>query len=101
MGLPTLDCPDWAMLILKNLLGVILIIVGILMLVLPGQGIITILVGLMLLNFPGKRKLVLNLIRRTGALGSINRLRARFGKPPLTLSDGREEADEKTAIMGM
>src|SRR5688572_19372307 len=44
----------WAIVIGKNLLGVVLIVLGIIMLVLPGQGLLTILIGLMLLSAPGK-----------------------------------------------
>lgn len=76
----------WALVIGKNLLGVILIGLGILMLVLPGQGLLTMLVGLMLVSFPGKRKLAASLIRRTSMLPSVNRFRARFGKEPLVLN---------------
>jgi UPF0716 family protein affecting phage T7 exclusion len=76
---------QWALLILKNLAGVVLIVAGVLMLVLPGQGVLTMIIGLLMLNFPGKRKLVATFIRRTKVLGSINALRSRYGKPPLAL----------------
>jgi hypothetical protein len=75
----------WAIVIGKNLLGIVLIILGIVMLVLPGQGLLTILIGLMLLSVPGKRKLTAGLIRRSGMLSSVNRWRAKFGRPPLAL----------------
>src|SRR5438270_309056 len=45
----------WGWLILKNLLGGVLVALGVLMLVLPGQGILTIVIGIILLDFPGKR----------------------------------------------
>ncbi len=38
----------------KNLIGLLLILVGIALLVLPGQGTVTILIGLAISNFPGK-----------------------------------------------
>ena len=76
----------WAVEIAKNLLGIILIGLGIMMLVLPGPGVLTILIGLMMLSIPGKRKLAAGLIRRTGALPPVNRFRARFGNEPLTLN---------------
>ena len=41
-------------LITKNLLGVILLIAGLVMLLVPGQGLLTIAVALILLDFPGK-----------------------------------------------
>lgn len=48
---------------LKNLLGLIFIIAGLAMLLLPGQGIITILIGIMMLNFPGKFALQLRIVQ--------------------------------------
>ena len=54
----------WALLALKNLLGLVLLPAGLAMLILPGQGIITVLVALTLLNFPGKRRLELQIVRR-------------------------------------
>ena len=75
----------WTGLILKNLIGILLILAGIAMLVLPGQGVLTIIIGIMLLNFPGKRKLELKLIRIPGILRAINYLRARAKHPPLQL----------------
>jgi ABC-type phosphate transport system permease subunit len=66
-----------------NILGVLLVVVGILLSIpgVPGQGLLTILLGVMLLNFPGKRRLEQNLLRRPEILNAINRLRSRFGKP--------------------
>ncbi|MCH8023740.1 MAG: hypothetical protein IIB43_03440 [Candidatus Marinimicrobia bacterium] len=50
--------PAWRLLLsgLKNALGLILVLIGLALLVLPGQGVLTLLVGLMLLEFPGKRR---------------------------------------------
>ena len=48
--------------VVKNIIGYTLIIGGILMLVLPGQGLFTILIGLMLSNYPGKYFIELSLI---------------------------------------
>jgi hypothetical protein len=77
----------WPLLLLKNLLGILLILLGILLSLpgVPGQGLLTILIGLMLMNFPGKRRLEQWLIRRRGVLPGMNRLRARFNRPPLLL----------------
>ena len=69
--------------LIKNILGVILIIAGILMLVLPGQGILTILIGLGLVNFPGKYRLERYLVTKTGALTVMNWLRKKASKPAL------------------
>jgi hypothetical protein len=74
-----------ALLVLKSLIGALLIGVGILMLVLPGQGLISILAGLFLLQFPGKRRVELWLLRLPGVLRAINSLRARAKHPPLEM----------------
>jgi hypothetical protein len=77
----------WLAVIGKNLLGVILVALGIVMSVpgVPGQGILTILLGIMLLDFPGKRKLEYKLVSRPQVRNAINKLRHRFGKPELVL----------------
>jgi hypothetical protein len=75
----------WTGLILKNLIGVILVVAGLAMLFLPGQGVLTVVIGIMMLNFPGKRRLELRLIRLPGILRAINYLRARAKHPPLRL----------------
>src|SRR5215208_4386679 len=61
----------------KNLLGLIFLVLGGLMLVLPGQGILTILAGLVLLDFPGKHAVLLWTVSRPAVLKSINWLRNR------------------------
>lgn len=71
------------MLVLKNLVGWILILAGIAMLVLPGQGLLTMLVGVMMSDFPGKFRLERSLACRPSVLGALNWLRAKAGHPPL------------------
>jgi hypothetical protein len=70
-------------LIAKNLLGLVLIIAGIAMLVLPGQGLLTIVVGVVLMNFPGKYRLERWLATRRPVWRSLNWLRRRAGRPEL------------------
>lgn len=69
----------------KNALGYVFIVVGIVMLVIPGQGILTIVIGIMLLNFPGKNRLERWLVGRRPVLRSINWLRRRSKRNPLVL----------------
>lgn len=73
--------------ILKNALGVLLVAIGIVLSLpgVPGQGILTILLGIMLLDFPGRRKLEVKILSRPKVFRTINKLRHRFGKPPLVL----------------
>jgi len=77
----------WAGLIGKNALGIVLVLLGILMSIpgVPGQGILTILLGIMLLDLPGKRRMEYKLLEQRKVLENINRLRHKFGKPPLVL----------------
>lgn len=71
--------------LLKNLLGVVLALLGIAMLVLPGQGLLTLLAGVMLMDFPGKFQCELWLVRRRQLRASVNWLRQRAGEPPIEL----------------
>jgi hypothetical protein len=77
----------WSGMILKNVAGLMLVLLGIVMSVpgVPGQGILTILLGIMLLDFPGKREFEYKLVSRPKVLRTINLLRQKFGKPPLVL----------------
>lgn len=69
----------------RNLAGGVLVLLGAIMAVpgVPGQGLLTMLIGLTLLSFPGKRRLERRFVRKPALLGAINRLRARFARPPL------------------
>ena len=71
--------------ILKNLLGVLFIVAGIIMLFIPGQGVLTILIGMTLVSFPRKRALEIRLVRRPSVLRAVNWIRHRSGKDPIIL----------------
>lgn len=75
----------WGAKIAKNVLGILLVIFGLLLSFpgIPGQGLLTILIGLALVDFPGKRRLERAILGRPRVLGTVNRLRARFRRPPL------------------
>jgi len=77
----------WGAVIAKNIAGVLLIILGILLSLpgVPGQGVLTILLGLIFLDIPGKRPLEARIIKRPSVLSAINKLRAKYDKPPLEL----------------
>lgn len=68
---------------LRNLLGVVLLLAGIAMLVLPGQGLLTMLVGVLCLDVPGKYRFERWLVGRPLVLRGVDALRARAGAPPL------------------
>lgn len=77
----------WAGLILKNVAGGLLVLIGIVMSLpgIPGPGVLTILLGIMLLDFPGKRGLELKLVRRQQVRRALDRVREKFNQPPLLL----------------
>ena len=77
----------WGAVILKNIFGVFLILLGIVLSLpgVPGQGILTILLGIIMLDIPGKRPIEAKIIKRPAVLAAINKLRARYGKLPLVV----------------
>jgi hypothetical protein len=68
---------------LKNLLGLILVILGLGMFFFPGQGLLTMLIGLTIMNYPGKFKIERWLVLRPRVLPALNWLRQRYGRAPL------------------
>ncbi len=73
----------WTLMISKNLLGMVLIVLGVIMLFTPGQGLLTLFLGVALTNFPGKQRIERAIIQRPAILSLVNAQRARAGKPPL------------------
>ena len=67
----------------KNIIGLLLIIGGLLMLVLPGQGLLTIVTGLLLINYPGKYRLERKLVSKPSIFRALNWIRIKAKKPPL------------------
>ncbi len=72
-------------LIIKNIFGYSLIIGGIFMLILPGQGVFTIMIGLMLSNYPGKYAIEKKFIAIPSVLKGINWLRKKSNQPPINI----------------
>ena len=74
----------WGLLkiVLKNVLGAVFLLMGIAMLLLPGQGLLTILLGLMLIEFPGKTKIAKWLLNRNSTQNTLNWIRRQGNKPP-------------------
>ena len=72
----------------KNIAGVLLVALGIVLSLpgVPGQGLLTVLLGIMLLDFPGRHRLEQKLLSKPSIVNTINSLRGRFGKPPLQLN---------------
>lgn len=77
----------WGAVIAKNVFGVFLILLGLVLSLpgVPGQGFLTIILGIIMLDIPGKRPFEARLIKRPAILSAVNSLRARWGKEPLEL----------------
>ncbi|MGI1677270.1 MAG: hypothetical protein K6L75_00940 [Cellvibrionaceae bacterium] len=71
--------------IIRNTIAVCFIVLGFLLLVLPGQGLLTILLGVFIADFPGKHKLVNWIVAKKGVMKTINWLRKKSGKAPIVL----------------
>ncbi|MFT6692632.1 MAG: hypothetical protein ACJAXH_003172 [Colwellia sp.] len=68
--------------IMKIMVGLFLLICGLVMLVLPGQGLLTMLMGLSLMPFPGKNKLEQTIVARKSVRYSLNWIRKKANKKP-------------------
>ncbi|MCG8591232.1 MAG: hypothetical protein MJE66_18220 [Proteobacteria bacterium] len=68
---------------LRNLAGSLLLLVGAVLLFLPGQGLLTLATGALLVDFPGRRALLRRLGGSRRVLSALNRIRRHFGRPPL------------------
>ncbi len=79
--------PGWtgvAWSIVRNIAGLVFVVLGIAMLVLPGPGIVCFIMGLSLCEFPGKQRFLRALIARyPSILASLNWIRAKSGKEQL------------------
>ena len=78
----------WGGLLIKNVLGVLVVMIGVAVSLpgIPGQGVLIVLLGLMLLDIPGKRAIAYRVVRLPSVIATINKLRARYGKVPLVVN---------------
>ena len=74
----------YAGLVMKNAIGLVFLLAGIAMLVLPGQGLLTMVIGVSLLDFPGKRTIEHRLLTKPMVFQAMNAIRQKFGKPPFS-----------------
>tara|TARA_Y100000588_G_C14162714_1_gene885532 strand:+ start:991 stop:1446 length:456 start_codon:yes stop_codon:yes gene_type:complete len=81
----------WIVWLIRNLIALILLVAGILMLVLPGQGLLTILIAIMTSTFPGKYRLERAIMRRPGVFRAANWIRRKYDRTPLKHPDGHDE----------
>ena len=71
--------------VVKNLVGYTLILGGIIMLFVPGQGLFNIFIGLILSNYPGKYYVERRIVAMPKILNTVNWLRKKTDKPPLKI----------------
>jgi hypothetical protein len=74
-----------ALTVFKNFLGAGLMLAGLAMLVLPGQGLLTILIGITLVNFPGKYTLERRIASQPPVAKTLNRIRETAKRPHLEI----------------
>lgn len=87
----------WTLWVLRNLVGLVLVIAGLILMMLPGQGLLTVLIGISVSTFPGKYRLERWLVRQPGVYNGINWIRARRDRPPLYYPVPRGEDTENEA----
>lgn len=66
--------------LLRNLLGSVLLLAGVAMLLLPGQGLLTMVIGLCVMDFPGKRRLLDWMVEKQAIQQGLNWIRRKRGK---------------------
>jgi len=85
-GILTLSPRRMVLRVLKNAFGLFLILAGVLMLFLPGQGLLSIFLGISLMHFPGKRKLEMRLLNFPRIHRSVAWVRRKANRAPLEFS---------------
>ena len=68
------------LIIIKNLIGILMLISGLLLLILPGQGVLTMIIGILLIDYPGKFKLEQKIISIPSVFRGLNWFRAKSKK---------------------
>ena len=70
--------------VILNVVGWGLIGLGLLMLLLPGQGLLSILAGVLIADVPGKRRWTVWILGKRPVRQAVNTIRVRRGAPPLS-----------------
>ena len=73
--------------VLRNALGLLFIVAGIVMLFTPGQGLLSILVGVTLTDFPGKVRLGRRLVQQPAVFKAISWIRKKSNVAPLQMPE--------------
>lgn len=75
----------YMILVLKNIVGLTILLAGFAMIILPGQGWLSIFLGLVLMDYPGKFQLERRIISQPKLFRFLNWLRRKQKQPPLLL----------------
>jgi len=76
--------------IFRNLAALVLLLAGVAMLLLPGQGLLTIVLGIFIADFPGKRNLERRLVANRKVFDAINWVRDKKGVEKLAHPDASD-----------
>lgn len=88
------------LIIFRNALGGVLLVAGIIMLFVPGQGLLTILIGLALIDFPGKHTLLLRMVSNPRVYEATNGIRRWAGKPEFLAVNPRADGGRSSERSG-
>lgn len=91
----TLSTRSLLKLIARNVLGILLLIAGIAMIFLPGQGLLTILLGILLISLPVKHRLIIRLVGLRGVRRSLDWLRKKRKKPPFIWPGSTDDTTQR------
>ncbi len=72
---------------IRYVLGTFLLIIGFLMLFLPGQGLLTMILGISLLDFPGKKRVIDKILTFPSIPRALNWIREKGNKQPFLFPD--------------
>ena len=75
--------------ILKNILAIVLLVLGGIMFLTPASGLFPILLGVVLADFPGKHKLERWVLCRDSIRNNMNWLRRKFRRKPVEMPSRR------------
>lgn len=81
-GTPLFKTSHPGLFIIRNVIGGFLVLIGFVMLILPGQGVLTILAGLIVMDFPGKKRIEVFIAHNALVFRSLNWIRSKNKKPP-------------------
>jgi hypothetical protein len=73
--------------VLRNVLGGMVFLAGVVMLFVPGQGVLTMVAGIVIMDFPGKARFIRKLAKGSRVRTGLNWLRKKGGHPPLIFSE--------------